>query len=432
MFCQEGQAGEGVLRRMSERGYRNFVFPKNLWIHQHGQFEPAPLYAADNAFLVVGALPVNHDLGTVSIEVGWPFLDDGELLATGDLNPYFPDVFKHRPDAVKEFEDELAALEADGWDITTVDEYVDAVNTRVTPATPPALMDGTWQPGSTDGVSKWLGKKGLWPDERDNHVRTLNAIGHRELVAAETAAKVAGLDARAELDGAWRLLFLAQVTDASGINPFRGEIEYGIAHSTEALRIARSVIRRAKSELSEETVLIDPGASELVKASFEPLRGEPASPLFEPSVSAGDRELAASWERIADGHHRLLLTVGPGNDRTLSVTFAGELTDELLTTRALVDDEIVSYRRSEFSFEEFWLALPVGLVSLGPNRFLVFDQAFVKIAAHVWRDSAEIELVDQTLAEGEPVTWVFHVVDGSAEQALEIARQVNVERAVVR
>ena len=111
-------------------------------------------------------------------------------------------------------------------------------------------LDGTWQPNSTEGVSRWLGAGGLWGiNERDNDVRSLGAMAHRELLAAETIAKAAGLDVKEEIDGGFRLLFLGEVSDGTGINPFRGEIEYAIGHFTEALRIfAQHVATRYNAE----------------------------------------------------------------------------------------------------------------------------------------------------------------------------------------
>jgi hypothetical protein len=433
VFCQEGQSGEGLARRMAERGYRNMVWPKNLWIFQHGDFEPAPLYRFGDGFLVVGGKGARFSQGSTEVELTWTFLDDGELLATNDFNPYFPDLFRHSPEAVKEYEDRLLALEADGWDIATVDEYVDRVKDRVPLADPPPLLDGTWQPGSTNGVSKWLGNSGLWPGERDNHVRSLNALGHRELVAAETAATAAGLDARAELDAAWRLLFLGQVTDASGINPFRGEIEYGIAHTTESLRIARDVIRRTRHALGAATLAIDPGAGSIDAGGGDPLRGTamPAPPL-EISVVPEELVPEASWELVEPGHYRVALRFAPSDWRETTIRFPGELADEFVTTRALLDSEPAVYRRSQFTFEQFHLPLPTGMVSLGPNRFVIQDQAFTKLAAEISRSSGDVSFRDATLPMEEPSTWVFHLVDGSAEQAVEAARRINVERRLAR
>jgi hypothetical protein len=432
VFCQEGQAGEALAVRMKELGYRNMVWPKNLWSYQRGDAPADLLYSFGEVFLVQGGKGASFQQGSLDVAVTWTFLDDGELLATGDLNPYLPDVFKHRPEAVKKYEDDLLALEAQGYRIVTVDQYVDAVKDRV-PLTPtPPLFDGTWQPNSTTGVLRWLGGKGIWQGERDNEVRSLGALAHRELVAAETAAKGAGLDARGELDAAWRLLALGQVTDASGINPFRGEAEYGIAHCTEALRVAREVIRRAKAAAGLGSVVIDPAVGSMGPGSGTELRGESVAPLFQPSFDAGDREVTASWELLSPGHHRLELRIGVGSTGKVVVTFPGALEDELVTTRALDDDAVASYRRSDFTFESFQLALPVGLVSLGQGRFLIKDQARVHLAAKIRRDSGDIEMRDETLSEGEGDTWVFHLVEGTAADALALARSVNVVRRVVR
>ncbi len=85
--------------------------------------------------------------------------------------------------------------------------------------------------------------------------------------AAETIAAPPDQDAQSKLSGAWKLMFLGQVSDASGINPFRGEVEYGIAHLSEALRIAREVIRKAKEQLSFAQVTIDPAANTAVEGA---------------------------------------------------------------------------------------------------------------------------------------------------------------------
>ena len=241
VFCQEGQSASAMAAHMETRGYRTMVWPKNLWIYQHGDFDAAPYYEFGDVFLLAGAQGVDYEAGDTTVTLNWTFLDDGELLATGDLNPYFPELFFLDQDSVDEYEQKLMALEADGFTITTVNKYVEAISKDVEPATRPPLLDGTWQPNSTVGVKRWMGGHGLFKaQERDNYVRSLGAVAHRELVAAETMAQQAGLDAREQLDAAWRMLFLGQVTDATGINPFGGEIEYGASHLSEATRIARA------------------------------------------------------------------------------------------------------------------------------------------------------------------------------------------------
>jgi hypothetical protein len=444
VFCQEGQSGMAMAARMAERDYRTMVWPKNLWSTQHGDFAASPLYRFGDVGLVVGGQGASYDDGTLQIETTWTFFDDGELLATGDWNPYFPTFFMHDPAAVAEYEAGLMALEADGWVISTVSDYVASIGERIDVPDAPPLMDGTWQPGSTNGVAKWLGDRSIWllggnPDDRDNHVRTLQYTAHREMVAAEAAAVVAGLEVRAELDAAWRLLALGQVSDASGINPYRGEVEYGLAHATEVLRIARGVIERAKAEAGWASVVIDPAGPAMIEGEDEPFVGEPVDDGPVAVTATADdptRSIEVAWEEIAADHHRVSIQFGPGDPASLAhpvaVSFAGELVDELVTTLALADDAPFTFSRADFAFGEFKLALPLGVVSLGPNRYVIKDMGHVHVAAGVRRDAGDVGFRDETLQLDEGVTWVFHVFEGTAQDAVELARAINSEREVVR
>ncbi len=433
VFCQEGQSGMAMAERMAETGYRNMVWPKNLWTYQHGEFDAAPLYDFGSVFLVAGAKSVAYVDGNLDLGVSWHYMDDGELQATGDLNPYLPDVFKYKPEAVAKYEAELTSLESQGYQLVTVDEYVDAVKNRVVHTPVPSLFDGTWQPNSTNAVFKWMGGKSIWPGEHDNEVRTLGAIAHRELVAAETAAKVAGLDdARDELDSGWRFLALGQVTDATGINPFRGEAEYGIAHLTEATRIARDVIRQAKDRSGGGPFTVDPAAGTMTPGPTTEFVGEAEEPLLTISKVSGDREVTENWQLVSPGLHRVELRFEKGDTEKVGITFPGELSDEWVTTRALDDGHLAVFQRSDFTFEDFNIALPTGLLSLGPSLFLVKDQAWVHLAAKIYRDKGDVEFHDDTLVPGERATWVFYLLEGTADDALALARQLNVERRLSR
>ncbi|MEZ4222980.1 MAG: hypothetical protein R3B13_18700 [Polyangiaceae bacterium] len=434
LFCQEGQSGMGLGSVMKPRGYQTMVWPKNLWSFQHGDFDAQPLYDFGDVLMIAGAKDVNFDDGTTNVQVRWTFFDDGELLATNDWNPYILENFKHDPAAVKKYEDKVADLENQGFAISTVQDYVAAVKDRVPHATPPPLLDGTWQTPSHN-VSKWLGTRGLWPGERDNDVRTLGAIAYRELTAAEAAVKSAGLDARAKLDSAWRMLALGMVTDASGINPFRGEIEYGIAHEAEALRIAREVIGDAKREAGMSRVCVAPAKDSMSAGQCSStLTGQASDALVNIDVFSGDRTSESRWEKLDANTYRVVIDFGVSDSgqMEISATVPGKLEDELVTTRALEDDAPFTYKRSDFTFEEFHLPTPTGLVSLGGGRFLVLDQAYARLAPRITRDSGDVVLRDQSQNDEEPVTWVFYVYEGTAAEALALAHEVNVKREVSR
>lgn len=438
VFCQEGQAGIGMAGPMAERGYRTMVWPTNLWKYQHGDGAVAPRYrfgGRDDVELVVGGRDVHYQGEGGPIDAVWTFLDDGELLATADIDPYFPPIFEYQPEAVAEYERELASLEAQGYAITTTARYAAALAELGVPAAEaPPLLDGTWQPQSTDGIKRWLGGVGLWSDaERDNEVRTLQAMAHRELMAAETAGSTAGTTGdgsagRTALDGAWRLLSLSEVSDSSGINPYRGEIQFGIAHATEALRVARAEVRAALAVLGRRAATIDTAAGTVgprVARSEAPV----TTPLLEAKVTAPGREVAATWTREASGASRVTFDFGAvasGSDRSIRVRFPGEPGD-IVYSRGLAEDGIASERRADFEFDHFQLALANGLVGLGPARFLVKDQATIHLAATIRRDSADVVFGDDTAPADQSVRWSFVVVDdASAEAALAEADRLNV------
>jgi hypothetical protein len=282
-------------------------------------------------------------------------------------------------------------------------------------------------------VSRWLGGRGIWGDnERDNDVRTLGAIAHRELLAAETAAAQAGIDAGEALAGAWKLLFLGQVSDATGINPFRGEVEYGIANFTEALRVARGVINDAKTALGASVLTIDPASNSVsMEGSKEEGGAEVAAPLAL-VIDPEDRPASSRWEELGPGHYRVTITFGAGESTYIGVTFPGAKGDSFVTTRALADGEAVTFSRADFSFEDFYLALPAGVISLDPGLFVIKDQARVHMAARVLKDSGDVAFLDETAPAGEASVWVFHVVEASAEEAVKLAQDINGKRRLVR
>ncbi len=443
VFCQEGQAGVGMARAMSERGYRTMIWPTNLWRYQHGDAPVAPHYrfgGRDDVRLTVGGRDLSYRGAGGPVDVTWTFLDDGELLATNHIDPYFPPIFVHDPAAIAAYERELATLEAAGYAITTVSRYASALDELAVPvAEPPPLLDGTWQPQSTDGIKRWLGGVGLWAGaERDNEVRTLQAIAQRELVAAETAADVAGIatagsSGRVALDGAWRLLALAEVSDSSGINPYRGEIEFGIAHATEALRVARAVIRDAAQRLGLKRVAIDVAAG-TVSSAPPAAAPTPIPAVLAAVVTAPGRTVGESWTREPSGASRVTFDLGASADagqRSIEVRFPGEA-GALVYSPGLAEDTLDSLPREAFEFDHFQLALANGLIGLGGNRYLVADQALVHVAATVRRDSADVVFGDDTAPADRPVRWSFVVVDGSAEAALAEADRLNVRPTATR
>ena len=161
VFNQEGEFGEGRHAFMHTHGYEIGVFPKNLFKYVRGLDTPVwPYYTLRGTDVVVGPVGLDPSSG---IEVAWPFFDDGEKLAVAnDLDPYFGDLFHYDPARMTEYEEELRALEDAGYKITTIEDYVRHPKARgLSQPDMGPVLDGTWQPGSTAGVHRWLGGMGV-------------------------------------------------------------------------------------------------------------------------------------------------------------------------------------------------------------------------------------------------------------------------------
>jgi len=440
IFCQEGQASPGIPPLMERYGYEYMVWPKNLYRYQHGTPDPVmPLYAFGDRWMVLGPETVDYTRGEDRIRVEWTFLDDGELLATGDWDPYFPPFFKVDPEAVAAYEQKLLDLEAQGVRIATVGRYVQDVLDLGVPASDPGpLLEGTWQPQSTDGIFRWMGAAGLFgPDEKDNEVRTLCAVAHRELEAAETVAGAGADDLSAALSQAWRLLFLAQVSDATGINPFRGEVDYGISHASEALRIAREVIEEGKRRLGLAAAVIDTSARTVGPAGAEPPDPAPLdAPPLDPRVDAPGRTTRTAWRQVgtAPDLYRLDLAfsaVEGSGPRAVEVVFPGD-TEQIVYCPSLLEETPAFRSRAEFTWEHFVLPLPNGLIGLGEGRWLIKDTGWVHLGAFVYADSPDVSFRDETALKDEPVDWRFYLLEGSLEDAVDLANRLNIHPTLTR
>lgn len=434
VFCQEGQASPGMKQAMEEYGYEVMVWPKNLWSYQYNDFDADPFYTFGNIKMIAGAKGVSDPVNGVYMT--WTFFGDGELLATNDWDPYFPWFFKHSPTAVAEYEDRLQSLEDQGYVIGAVTDYVDALeNAAITPSTPPDLMGGTWQPSSTDGTHRWMGGSGLWGyDERDNFVRTLGATAHRELLAAETMNEQADLDMRDQLDQAWRLLALGQVTDATGINPFRGEIEYGIAHMGEVVRIAAEVIESGKTVLRLNMAKIDTKTG-TVTEDGPPMEPDDVAAPIDIEINVVGRDVVETWYEVSDDPLIYKLEISfsardENNFHKIEVLFPGAA-GPIEYSPGLMDEQVVSFDRSQFVFEHFYLPLANGLIGLGNGKYLVKDQAYCHLSAQIYTANPDVIFRDETAGYFEEHKWVFYLVEGQTD-ALDFALNLNVTPTLYR
>jgi hypothetical protein len=433
-FLQEGQFGEGVADALAQAGYGGLVWARNLHSYLHAAEPRPPRYTLRGLDLVVsGAV----DDAASGVQTTWVFFNDGELAATGGLNPYAGPAFVTDPAAVTALEGEFQAAADAGFAVVSVAAYVAALDALgVAAVAAPAVLDGTWQPDDTQNLWRWMGGAGISrPSERDNGVLTAvraardDVLAAEVLVAAAAGAGEGAADDGARRDAAIRELLKAEVSDTTGWNPWLGEVEYGFEHAAAAAGGAQALVTDLLARLGWAYAEIDTATGTATEAVAPPPPEmlSPAAPLFTVVVAAGLRAVTADWYIDEAGDPLVEITVAPsgGGSATVEMRFPRGGT-AIATPPAGLEGEMVRADESAFSFTQTFLPVASGVIELGPGRFLVKDTRTVHLAAGIGAGSAELIFRDETLPLDEAATYRFYVIDGSDAYALAKADAVNV------
>ncbi len=442
VFCQEGQFGVGMGPFAAGHDRDILVLPKNLFKYQHlADYDTAArLYDLDGVDVVIGA----RSFTTPEVEVQWNNFDDGELMATGGSAPYMGTNFKKDPQAIASYEQELADAQAAGFRIATITEYVQWAKAHDIEQPPlPPMLDGTWQPPSTNSMRRWLGGSGVvdvaFACERDNQVVSGNVIARHWILTAETlvahaeAQKLIEPGSRDEtIRGCWRTALLGQVSDASGINPFINEVQYGLDHAAAAQACADAIISELAPKVGGPYVKVDNQSGQVSRMDDRPsetLTG--CEPYFTPddglAVSAPGRTLTLDWKAGSDlTRLEVAVSASQGGERTLEMDFPQALNGFYLTP-GLVEGNAVYTPFSAFDFQEGRISLPVanGLVGIGQDLWLIKQTGSVHVAATFIVGDGKVRFIDDTLDPDQGVSWVFWIAEGGKQDAVTFADRLN-------
>ena len=461
VFNQEGQSGVGKHRVMAENGYTIDVMSRNLYrYHQQADVDDGvwPVYestgpGADQAVKVVVGGGVDPASG---VEVDWSFFDDGEVLATPGA-PYLAPLTPE-PDwnEVAGFEAGLQAKADQGFLHTTITNYVarlEALGIQPRPLLP--IGDSTWQPPSTEGISRWMGRMGTLATalhENDNGIRTGNyrastCLAGAVLLADRVAAD--GKDVAAErdiIDSGYADLVRAEVSDATGINPWMGEWVYGYRFNQDALAGCDRAAAALLAKWGKDHVILDLDARVAKEdGTFQPqfqLAPTPAEDVPVPvTITSEGRQVETRW--TDDGRvYRFEVDLPASDDPTgenrakRTVTLKMPLLGgHLRYTPGLVEDAVVDIPLADFALlaGRMYLPLANGLIGIGPDLWWIKSCRDVHLAARVV-PSAEgdtVEFIDETVPAAGGVQWVFYVLKGTQDEALALARLLNTHPNVI-
>ncbi len=423
VFTQEGQFSEGLAPVMHDHGYQIAVLPKNLWKYLHGDGPVAPLYDMDGISVVIGGRGASD--AKTGIETTWIFFDDGEKLMTAGLDPYLSSLMVFDQASYDAFEAKLENLEAQGWRIAGLADYVAAVTQAGVDVQPLApVLDGTWQPKDTLNLYRWMGDaKAFAESEADNAILTLAVRARHAVLAAQAVASTQ--DAQA-LDEAWRNLLLGSVSDATGWNPWPGEVDYGLNHLQAALDAAQAVATAALQPGQG----IDLATGEIVDAP-EVALGPEANAPFPVTVEAPGWTVATTWHQLDPATNALELRFdfqpANGAGRHASVVFPFDR-DDVLTIPAL-ETTPRSAPLADFAWDRIGLPVAAGLIGLTDQWILVEDTHTVHLAAIVDRTEGTVTFDDASFgggSEAAPHTWRFALWPADAlDDAVAYAVRTN-------
>lgn len=464
VFAQEGQNGEGFGAWLAEvRPDAINVVARNLptWFQNDLPSRPYWNLRGGDAILPRG-------MQDEVVHRSFNFFDDGEVLASASSTPYLGNYFREVPRAVKAYEHELRCLADNGFTVGRIGDYLDAVKaTGYEPEPMPGFLDGTWQPRSTQGPSRWAGAGGLFKKhERDNTVLTTCIRARHQVLALQTVGPHPDVQTRKSvaeaLDEAWSALLLGQVSDARGINPWWGEIRYGLENCARAASAARQGLHawggrgglfRVDTQFGAVVQGARPPAPARVEVqapigvviSEDGRRGptmawtveEGADPAAADTVFRLEIEWppeAGSIERHADCVERR----GGGplcdqNSAVIEATFP-RAAGSMGVRTALVDigDR---YTEADFTFhpdafrDAIWVVTSDGYLELGEGvGYLVKDIRTVHLAYALGigeGNNTTVRVRDETQQAREPTTWAFWFTR-DREAALRLAdRNLN-------
>lgn len=453
VFNQEGQAGEGRQQMLVDNGYAIGVYPKNLWRYVHDGEAYWPYYESRGGTLVVGPGGVDPAAG---VDVNWTFFDDGELRAvTKGVNPYMAPLFQTDPDRVAEYEAKLQGLADQGYKITSITDYVRQLELRgVEKKAAPPLVDGTWQPPSTDSIHRWLGGRSqafVGADE-DNRVRAGNAVARMHVAALQVLTDFAASEgvlgdadvAQADAALAWEGLWRAEVSDCSGVNPWRGEVLFGVRTNEWLMNYTAQQEATLLAALGKPHARVDLATREVTLLDSLPAVGNSPPPVasgpLTPAVHGDGRQVTPRWFQVGPSTWRYVVEFSPAAQdetctdcdyRLVSVSFP-RTEDALLYTPGLAEGEVLDQPFDAFHFLDGHVYLPLanGLIGVGGDLWVVKHVRQVHIAARVGPAHPDVDFIDATIPSDEGVTWTFEVFQGSQDDALALANRLNLTPVV--
>ncbi|MHA1730634.1 MAG: hypothetical protein ACTSU5_01755 [Promethearchaeota archaeon] len=246
IVLQEGQ-WLPAFGQVAHLGFDTFVVSRDQ-LSYHNYFPHQPILEWDYGGVKAHVMPVPwlpiFEAGVYHHQLA---LSDSERINTGDIDgPY---EWNYNPDKMRQVEARHEELERLGNKFLTLSEWKDyCIEHGYLEKMGRFMPESHWTPNRHQSVSRWMAWGTGETDDGQVHARnfyTRNLLLAAEVLLEDSKAAIPAAkygEFRLNLTTAAKHLWMAQVTDTSGVNPNKVELQYAVNNTALAQSIAREVI----------------------------------------------------------------------------------------------------------------------------------------------------------------------------------------------
>jgi hypothetical protein len=363
----------------------------------------------------------------------WAHHHDGEVVNTRG-NAWN---FEYDPDKQARFERKLKRFKREGYKFLTISELAYT-----------ALEKGLGSheledvPCTNQGdVWRWTGQKILeW--ERDTYINTLRYKARTSLLALEAVidfAEKRGIaveDEKKIAEEQWKELLLAEVTDSTGWQPRRVEVNYSIEKAINVSTLCERRVNRITNKLYIKAIqnninpylpapsIIDTKNLEITRFVPQIMWEEAESPINVNMFYRNYKHVCYK-SKSSDNLYLLEITVDPAEHERGAISF--DVFDGLVYSPLATNNYNNCINLENFSSGRPYLIPANGWVYIGKNTSIINICA----TRHAPIRATDTSVYFQEEKTTIPFTYQFLIYFGPKETGLELANRVNVYPCVL-
>jgi len=367
-----------------------------------------------------------------SIEWKWYQIGSSERFAKAHNVPDNIPACRFNPEWHFFLENHLIEHEKEGYNFTGIQEFMDDVSKASFEAKPCLnLLDGAWNMDNCMGGFIWTGYNNSQYEDA-LAVRNHNWRSRAQLIGLESILKkmpkeiLGSFDIKNEIDKIWSYQLMAEVSDSTGWVPKSNEVFFSINQSENVLNTVSKISNYLKLATSSGMFVINTKNDELLQVNKsiydEVIEIAPSQVFVNPPLLLGSTGNIGFYQ--VNENRQLIIADFTSNEERCGIKFNMEV-EYLLYSPALMDEETVCYNFTDFKPEIIYLPLPNGLICIKENIYVIKHNEYMNIACCINRKTKSVSFEIRNQNQ-QPIHWVLTLFKGKLENAIDLAKSINI------